>query len=76
MLGGALVGRGLGSGGFLVFALGGVLGAVTVFLVPVVAAARTRTDAGRAAGKEPGDAAGAGREPNSRVGPTSPGRTR
>ncbi|MEU8668992.1 aromatic acid/H+ symport family MFS transporter [Streptomyces anulatus] len=76
MLGGALVGRGLGSGGFLVFALGGVLGAVTVFLVPVVAAARTRTDAGRAAGKEPGDAAGAGREPGSRVGPTSPGRTR
>lgn len=76
MLGGALVGRGLGSGGFLVFALGGVLGAVTVFLVPVVAAARTRTDAGRAAGREPGDAAGAGREPSSRVGPTSPGRTR
>ncbi|MFC8702363.1 MFS transporter [Streptomyces anulatus] len=76
MLGGALVGRGLGSGGFLVFALGGVLGAVTVFLVPVVATARTRTDAGRAAGKEPGDAAGAGREPGSRVGPTSPGRTR
>ncbi|MET8656672.1 MFS transporter [Streptomyces sp. NBUL23] len=76
MLGGALVARGLGSGGFLVFALGGVLGAVTVLLVPVVAAARTRTDAGRAAGGEPGDAAGAGREPNSRAGTTSPGRTR
>ncbi|BAG21076.1 MULTISPECIES: MFS transporter [Streptomyces] len=76
MLGGALVARGLGSGGFLVFALGGVLGAVTVLLVPVVAAARTRTDAGRAAGGEPGDAAGAGREPNSRAETTSPGRTR
>ncbi|MFH9297171.1 MFS transporter [Streptomyces sp. NPDC017520] len=76
MLGGALAVRGMGSGGFLVFALGGVLGAVTVFLVPLVAAARTRTDAGRAAGREPGDAAGAGRETGSRVGPTSPGRTR
>ncbi|MFF3996385.1 MFS transporter [Streptomyces cyaneofuscatus] len=90
-LGGALVSRGLESSGFLVFAVGGVLGAVAVVLVPAVAAARTRTGPGRAADeKELGGAAGAEEERGSRdsrgwqdsrdsrdsAEPTSPGRTR
>ncbi|MEI7029431.1 aromatic acid/H+ symport family MFS transporter [Streptomyces pratensis] len=65
-LGGVLVSRGLGSGGFLVFALGAVLGAVAVVLVPAVAATRRRHDDDRAARRNPGGAATAGGKPAGR----------
>ncbi|MEV7104049.1 MFS transporter [Streptomyces atroolivaceus] len=79
-LGGVLVGHGLASQGFLVFALGGLAGAVAVLLVPAVTSSWPRTPkTGPAAGGVRGDGAGAQERAEGVVpplGPTSPGRTR
>ncbi|MFJ9039018.1 MFS transporter [Streptomyces sp. NPDC102406] len=76
-LGGVLVSHGLGRQGFTVFALGGLVGAVTVFAVPRAASASHGThETGHVAGGDAGDVAGAVRADALPGGPTSPGRTR
>ncbi|MFD4373307.1 MFS transporter [Streptomyces sp. NPDC058486] len=84
-LGGVLISQGLERQGFSVFAVGGVLGAVAVAAVPLVARAGSRTrKTGHAAVSDTGDVAGATRErgealpggATSSGGATSPGRTR